>query len=53
MNGNTIKNVVLAIFAGIGSVFARWMGGWDWLLKTLIAFMVVDYITGIEPIPVK
>lgn len=47
MNGNTIKNVVLAIFAGIGSVFARWLGGWDWLLKTLIAFMVVDYITGI------
>ena len=47
MNGTSIKNMILAAFAGIGSVFLQWLGGWDWFLKTLITFMIVDYITGI------
>ena len=47
INGNTVKNTVLAIFAGIGSLFVRWLGGWDLFLKTLVMFMIIDYITGI------
>ena len=47
MNGVTTKNLFLATIAGIGSVFTQWLGGWDIFLKTLIVFMVVDYITGI------
>lgn len=47
MKGVTVKNFMLALLAGIGSVFAEWLGGWDIFLKTLIIFMLVDYITGI------
>lgn len=47
MKGTAVKNFLLAVFAGIGSIFAQWLGGWDMFLKTLILFMVVDYITGI------
>ena len=47
MKGTAVKNFILAAFAGIGSVFLQWLGGWDLFLKTLVLFMVVDYITGI------
>lgn len=47
MTGSGIKNTLLALMAGIGSVFSQWLGGWDLFLKTLVMFMVVDYITGI------
>lgn len=46
MNGTTIKNISLATFAGMGSIFAEVFGGWDAFLKALIMFMIVDYITG-------
>lgn len=47
MTGTGIKNTLLALVAGIGSIFAQWLGGWDAFLKTLVMFMLVDYITGI------
>ena len=47
MKGITVKNLMLATLAGIGSVFAEWLGGWDMFLKTLVIFMLVDYVTGI------
>jgi len=42
----TLKNCILAFFAGAGSLFAEVFGGWDVFLKALVLFMVVDYITG-------
>ena len=42
-----MKNFFLAVLAGLGSVFSQWLGGWDLFLKTLVMFMVVDYITGL------
>ncbi len=47
MKGTAVKNFLLATFAGIGSVFSEWLGGWDVFLKTLVIFMIVDYVTGI------
>ncbi len=47
MSGTSIKNIVLAVLAGLGSAFSQWLGGWDLFLKTLVMFMVIDYITGI------
>lgn len=47
MKGVTVKNFVLATLAGAGSIFSQWLGGWDIFLKTLVIFMLVDYITGI------
>ena len=47
MNGVTSKNFILAALAGLGSIFSQWLGGWDGFLKTLVIFMLVDYITGI------
>ena len=46
MTGANIKNIILAIFAGVGSVLAETFGGWDSFLKALVMFMIVDYITG-------
>ena len=42
----TIKNTILAVCAGMGSVLAEAFGGWDSFLKALVLFMVADYITG-------
>ena len=47
MTGTNIKNLTLAIFAGVGSVLAETFGGWDSFLKALVMFMIVDYITGL------
>lgn len=46
MTGANIKNLILAIFAGVGSVLSETFGGWDSFLKALVMFMIVDYITG-------
>jgi toxin secretion/phage lysis holin len=35
------------VFAGIGGWLGYFLGGWDGLLYALIAFTVVDYITGV------
>ena len=45
-NATTIKNVVLAITAAVGSSVANALGGWDMALQVLIAFMAIDYLTG-------
>ncbi len=47
MKGQTVKNVVLTAVAGVGSVIAESLGGWDVFLKTLLTFMIIDYITGL------
>lgn len=38
---------VNSIFAIIGTVIAKALGGWDMALKVLVAMVVLDYITGI------
>jgi toxin secretion/phage lysis holin len=35
-----------AIVATVGTFISYWLGGWDVALRVLIAFMVIDYITG-------
>lgn len=35
-----------AIVAAIGTFVSYWLGGWDVALRVLIAFMIIDYITG-------
>lgn len=35
-----------AIVAAIGTFISYWLGGWDVALQVLIAFMIIDYITG-------
>lgn len=48
MNGVQIKNIALLIFSAIGSFIAEHLGGVDKMLTALVAFMVVDYITGLS-----
>lgn len=31
----------------VGTAIAKWLGGFDGLIETLVAFMIVDYVTGI------
>ena len=38
-----IVDVTVAVGGGIASV----LGGWDWILTVLIAFMISDYLSGI------
>lgn len=33
--------------AGAGLIVTNWLGGWDAALKTLIVFMILDYVTGL------
>ena len=40
-------NVIQAIFAGIGGWLGYFLGGCDGLLYALLAFVLLDYITGI------
>ena len=40
-------NTIQLIFAGIGGWLGYFLGGCDGLLYALIAFLVVDYITGV------
>ena len=47
MNGVQIKNAILIILSTAGGLFVKFLGGADVALKALIAFMVVDYLTGI------
>jgi len=41
------KEKILAVCGMMGSVIASCFGGWDAGLRTLLIFMVVDYITGL------
>lgn len=40
-------NTMQFIFATIGGWLGWFLGGWDGLLYALIAFVVIDYITGV------
>lgn len=40
-------NTVQLVFAAVGGWLGYFLGGFDGLLYALIAFMVVDYITGV------
>ena len=40
-------NTIQLIFAGIGGWLGYFLGGCDGLLYALIAFVVVDYVTGV------
>ena len=40
-------NVVQAVFAAVGGWLGYLLGGCDGLLYALLAFMVLDYITGV------
>ncbi len=42
-----IKTFGIAALAVFGSILADALGGWDTALQTLVAVMLVDYITGI------
>ena len=44
---NILKNTALLTIATFGGAVAQLLGGWDALLKALIACMAVDYITGV------
>ena len=40
-------NTIQLIFAGVGGWLGYFLGGCDGLLYALLAFMVIDYITGV------
>lgn len=42
-----MKNIICASVGAVGSCIVSLLGGWDSLLITLLAFMVIDYITGL------
>lgn len=42
-----LKTGFLAVAAGIGSVCAQQLGGWDAMLRVLVVLMAVDYLTGL------
>lgn len=46
MNATQIKEAVLATLAASGAFLANALGGWDALLKLLVALMAADLITG-------
>lgn len=47
MTAVEIKNTVLAALAAAGAFISNALGGWDALLKVLVALMVADYLTGL------
>ena len=48
MNNLThIKNLFFASMAAAGAMLVHALGGWDLTLKALVAFMAVDYVTGL------
>lgn len=47
MRAEQIKDAVLAALAAAGAILANALGGWDALLKLLVALMAADYLTGI------
>ena len=46
MNIN-IKNIILAVISAVGGFVVELVGGLDAVLKALLIFMAVDYLTGL------
>ena len=42
-----LKTVFLAVLASIGGAAVQALGGWDVPLQVLVAFLTVDYLTGL------
>ena len=42
-----LKTVFLAVLASIGGAAVQALGGWDMPLQVLVAFLTVDYLTGL------
>lgn len=42
-----IKNIILAVTSAVGGFFVSFLGGVDTVLKALLIFMAVDYLTGL------
>lgn len=40
-------NTIQLIFTGVGGWLGYFLGGWDGMLYALLAFVAVDYITGV------
>lgn len=47
MTGAQMKDMILAAIATLGAGIATALGGWDAVLKVLIAMMAADYLTGL------
>lgn len=47
MELNIYKAGALTIFGAAGAALTTVLGGWDYALQTLLAFMAADYITGL------
>ena len=44
---NGVKDTVLIVTAGLGSILANMFGGWDFALQVLVYVMAADYLTGL------
>jgi phage-related holin len=42
-----IWNGIQLAFTAIGGFFGWFLGGWDGFLYALVAFVVIDYLTGL------
>ena len=42
-----IKQIVCALTGVTGSIIASFFGGWNSSVKTLLLFMIIDYISGL------
>ena len=42
-----IFNMLSTIVGIAGGFLAQWLGGWDVILKALVALVILDYITGV------
>lgn len=40
-------NTFSVVGAVIGGFFCQWLGGWDAILKALVALVILDYVTGV------
>lgn len=47
MNATQTKDVILAALAAFGAFVTNALGGWDAVLRLLVAMMAADYITGL------
>lgn len=36
-----------SIIAAVGTLFSVWLGAWDAILRALVLFMILDYLTGL------